>query len=1848
MIGASGATGATGAQGPPGSGSGFTSGSGAPTSTGNVGDTYLDTNSGTFYNYSATGGSSVSTVAEADSLNGIVLDASGNIYLSNFNSSKIFKYDISTNTSSVIAGKEGSGGFTDGALAVESYVWNPAAMAIDASGNIFFTDLQNGAAMIDTEGYLHVIPGIEPYAYGIACDSSGTVYVAHGNSIYKSYRDVDGVWHTSAIAGWGSSGFGDITLDNSGNAYTLDITNNAIRKINLTTGIVIPIAQAGGTGYLTGTGTDVTMNFGGQWGPCGITCDGTRYLYFTQSVNNTVSSFDLLTGACTVISSDLGAGFVDGSLATARFSYPVHLFYKAGSVYIADSGNGKIRKITIGGSPGWIDISIGSGGSGGIKGDTGAQGATGATGAQGPPGASGTGAQEYDTLNANMNISGGGTVTWDGTTVSWNQRVIVMNQNGEFAVNGHLNIGPDGIVLGPWQGLYYAPPRGSATPYNADWIHVVNYPLSDEVKADWIFLAHHNGDDGSLRWNPGYVNIPAGGIYNSPSGSCSWLASGSGSGATGATGAQGGPGISIYNGLEIPSNTGAQGDYFINNNTRDIYTYSTNTWNNLFSPEAYFSSVRTSGIILSGTTPPFQSTFTTSTVSTFTSTFMYTGSPATFTIPQGTSTITFQVLGAGGANAGGGGSYVSGTYAVQSGDSSLGIYVGQGGQFGPSVASGATYALSGLTLATSGGSAPDVSLSDPLNAIVLGGGGGAASGIMFPNGTDAIVAAGGAGGFFDGVRAYPGGAGGIGSGSEPAASLPILVTSLDLASDVVDRGTNPQTVTVNGTVPFSTIQGVQSAYFDNSLSNYLSLPFTPFSGTQGTISYWFNAIDTNAYDVLTLGSAATGGFGMNMDTSSGSTLSFAGNPTANGTMITFPSSYLGKWTHIAMSFDLNGTTRFFLDGVLNNSITNFNTWNNGQYMILGKAMDNGRAYNGYTAKVNVYNKALGAAAIMEIYNSQGPLLLAPSSLASSAISSTGFTVSWSQTGPTPTGYTYKIDGSLFTPSTDNGLSARNAVFTGLIPSITYFVEVIAAGFNQTRTSTALSVQMSAPAAPTAITGLASSNVTYNGITVSWSGGTGYGVTTTYTLNGTAATPSSTGTGTARFTGLTAETAYTIVVTATNTGGSVNYSVSATTLATPGFPSISTIAGDGTDQLVLGPSSQSRVREPYATCVDAAGNVYFFDYTQIGLYKINPAGVMSQVTMNSYTGSEAVFGMDVDTQGNIYLTDTSYHCIWKVSTSGDVTLYAGTLQSYGFSGDGDQATSAQLHNIYGIKLDGSGNLYISDSANHRIRRVDNATGVITTVAGNGTSGFSGDGGLATSASINFCIGSVGFDSNGHMYFGDYANHRVRKIDKTTGIISTVVGNGIDGEYVDGLSALNATIRYPHTVLFDSADNIIINLVEKQCIVRVDAVTNIVNRIAGIVGTHAYNGDGTPATDYAFSSWCNISMGPDGSIYIPDYDNNRIRKITFPSTGGGSAPTAITGLASSNITSSAFTVSWSGGTGTGVTRTYTLNGSAATPSSSGAGTATFSGLTASTAYTVQVIATNTAGSVNASLVVTTSAGGGPSTPTAPNFTLTFPNTNVTAQIQFTYDPAVGFASNNTSILDVNLIYDTGAFTASTISPYTNSIYVEVLSDISFSDPSTGTYMFRMQMPQWFLDAAVAELQASPGTESYYNRYTDATTSAFTFVFNNNAYVAAAIDGLPGNNLGTVGITFTSTNITQVGGGGGGAAPQPASIVLAVTQSGSPPWPTGTGIALTATVTDTNGNPLAGQAVSVTGDDTLVYNLNENNSTDNLDGTYTINVGAPGAGTVTYTANIGTLLSNTVSLEYYDNSGDGTGGN
>jgi hypothetical protein len=211
-------------------------------------------------------------------------------------------------------------------------------------------------------------------------------------------------------------------------------------------------------------------------------------------------------------------------------------------------------------------------------------------------------------------------------------------------------------------------------------------------------------------------------------------------------------------------------------------------------------------------------------------------------------------------------------------------------------------------------------------------------------------------------------------------------------------------------------------------------------------------------------------------------------------------------------------------------------------------------------------------------------------------------------------------------------------------------------------------------------------------------------------------------------------------------------------------------------------------------------------------------------------------------------------------------------SWGYSGDGGPATEAMLSYPRGVAVDASGNIYIADLYNHRIRKVD-TSGIITTVAGNGDEGYSGDGGPATEAMLDFPFG-VAVDASGNIYIGDTHNYRIRKVD-TSGIITTVAGNGAWGYSGDGGPATEAMLDFPCDVAVDASGNLYIGDVYNQRIRKVDT-SGIINTVAGN-GSWGYSGDGGPATEAQLHGPFGVTVDASGNLYIADYDNQRIRKV-----------------------------------------------------------------------------------------------------------------------------------------------------------------------------------------------------------------------------------------------------------------------------------------------------------------------------------------------------------------------------------
>jgi hypothetical protein len=245
----------------------------------------------------------------------------------------------------------------------------------------------------------------------------------------------------------------------------------------------------------------------------------------------------------------------------------------------------------------------------------------------------------------------------------------------------------------------------------------------------------------------------------------------------------------------------------------------------------------------------------------------------------------------------------------------------------------------------------------------------------------------------------------------------------------------------------------------------------------------------------------------------------------------------------------------------------------------------------------------------------------------------------------------------------------------------------------------------------------------------------------------------------------------------------------------------------------------------------------------------------------------------DATGNLYFSDESNHRVREINTSGVITTVAGNGTS-GFSGDGSPATAAELSLTAGLAIDGSGNIYIGDRSNNRVRVVS-TTGIIVTIAGTGTAGFTGDGGIATAATMRSPNG-VAVDANGNVYFADTFNYVIRKITKSTGIITTIAGIGGQlGSSGDGGPAVSAELNGPFGVKMDISGNIYIADQGNNKIRMVNTSGNI-STVAG-TGSASYGGDNGPATAAMLNGPSELSIGASGDLLIADTYNQVVRKV-----------------------------------------------------------------------------------------------------------------------------------------------------------------------------------------------------------------------------------------------------------------------------------------------------------------------------------------------------------------------------------
>ncbi len=344
--------------------------------------------------------------------------------------------------------------------------------------------------------------------------------------------------------------------------------------------------------------------------------------------------------------------------------------------------------------------------------------------------------------------------------------------------------------------------------------------------------------------------------------------------------------------------------------------------------------------------------------------------------------------------------------------------------------------------------------------------------------------------------------------------------------------------------------------------------------------------------------------------------------------------------------------------------------------------------------------------------------------------------------------------------------------------------------------------------------------------------------------------------------------------------------------------ITTVAGNGTESFSGdgGLATNASLAFPSSVAVDTAGNFFIADLLNQRVRRVDAAtGIITTVAGNGTFGFGGDGGLAtnaslafpssvaVDAAGNVFIADTFNERIRRVdAATGIITTVAGNGTA-GYGGDGSAATGANLNDPIGVAVDSVGNVFIADTFNQRIRRVDAATGFISTVAGNGTFGFNGDGGLATDAWMRDPVG-VALDSAGNLFITDQNNQRIRRVDAATGTMSTVAGSGTFGFGGDGGLATDASLSRPTGVALDSAGNLFIADQSNQRVRRVDAATGIMTTVAGD-GTFGYTGDGGLATDACLKNPAGVALDSAGNLFIADQSNHRIRHVASSGTVGG---------------------------------------------------------------------------------------------------------------------------------------------------------------------------------------------------------------------------------------------------------------------------------------------------------------------------------------------------------------------------
>jgi len=354
--------------------------------------------------------------------------------------------------------------------------------------------------------------------------------------------------------------------------------------------------------------------------------------------------------------------------------------------------------------------------------------------------------------------------------------------------------------------------------------------------------------------------------------------------------------------------------------------------------------------------------------------------------------------------------------------------------------------------------------------------------------------------------------------------------------------------------------------------------------------------------------------------------------------------------------------------------------------------------------------------------------------------------------------------------------------------------------------------------------------------------------------------------------------------------------------------ITTVAGTGTVGFSGdgGPAINAALGFPNGVAVDNAGNIYIADSLNNRIRKVDGSGKITTLAGNGFPlfsgdggpatsagfflcGNAQHQGVVADNAGNVYITDCGDSRIRKIDKAGVITTVAGkgSLGQTGFSGDGGAATAAELNSPYGIALDSAGNLYIADTGNGRIRKVDTA-GVITTVVGRGNGFTLGDGGPALNAQLAN-PSDVAVDSAGNIYIADVGNHAIRKVD-TSGTIRSILHGGFGTCPSTSVAAAAADIGNAVGLAVDSSGNLFIADQSADCLHKLDT-SGKVTTVAG--GGTNLNPEGVPATSAALGAVEAVAIDAAGNVYLVDNNAAKVRKVAATAAAPPVVAAAING-------------------------------------------------------------------------------------------------------------------------------------------------------------------------------------------------------------------------------------------------------------------------------------------------------------------------------------------------------------------